>query len=242
MKNNDIKAAYDFLIRLKANNNKEWFDSNRKEYEKIRTGFTGFVERLIAGISEFDSDIKESHLSVKDCIYRINRDIRFSKDKSPYKTHLGIFICKGGKKSQYSGYYLHIEPEPAPSEAPINEFGFTSGSIICAGSYCPDPKIIKSIRDEISVNGDSFIKALAKAEGYELDYGNALKKVPRGFENIKPEWSNMLRLKNFTLYKTIDTKTLFSPGFYDYTIKEFKKTKDFIAVINKAVQYAEEEM
>jgi|SRR5574344_3288 uncharacterized protein (TIGR02453 family) len=242
MDNNNIKLLCDYLSRLKANNNKEWFYSNRKEYEEIRANFMEFAGKLITAVSKFDPEIKEANLTAKECTYRINRDLRFSKEKSPYKTHFGIFICKGGKKSQFSGYYLHLEPEASPSELEnLNEYGFTSRSILCAGTYCPEPKVLKSIKDEISVNGETFIKALEKAKGYKPDYTTALKKVPRGFESVKPEWGELLRLKDFSIMKTIPQAVLYSSDFFDYAVRELKRTKDYVAVVNRAVQYAMEE-
>src|SRR5574344_2840231 len=243
MNNNEMKLLFDFLLQLKANNNKEWFDSNRREYEAITANLMKFAGQLITAISKFDSEIREANLTVKECTYRVNRDLRFSKDKTPYKTHFGIYINKGGKKSQYSGYYLHLEPEASSTETEsINEYGFNSHSLLCAGTYCPGPKVLKSIKDEISVNGESFMKALAKAKGFEPDFSTALKKVPHEFESVNPEWRELLRLKNFDICKTIPQEILVSADFFDYTVGEFKRTKDYITVVNRAVQYAMEEM
>src|SRR5574344_204710 len=101
-----MKEIIAFLKDLSNNNNKEWFNANKDRYISVQAKFNEIVEQIIGGIQEFDSSV--SGLTVKDCIYRIYRDIRFSNDKSPYKTHMGAYICPGGKKSGYSGYYFHI--------------------------------------------------------------------------------------------------------------------------------------
>lgn len=95
-----------FLRELQANNHREWFMANKDRYATLQARFNGFVDELIYEISRFDETV--TGLTAKDCTYRIYRDVRFSADKSPYKTHMGAFICPGGKKSGYSGYYFHI--------------------------------------------------------------------------------------------------------------------------------------
>ena len=95
-----------FLRQLESNNNKAWFDSHKNDYLEARSHFNAIVEKLLEGISAFDSSIKG--VGVNDCTYRIYKDMRFSKDGLPYKTHFGAFIARGGRKSGYSGYYFHI--------------------------------------------------------------------------------------------------------------------------------------
>lgn len=233
-----IQEAYQFLSELKANNNREWFHSHKSEYENIKALFKGFATDLIYEISKFDPEIKASHLTPDDCMYRIYRDLRFSKDKLPYKTHIGIFICKGGKKSPYSGYYFHIEPYTPEQNT---DYGFEIGSILCAGIYRPEPKILKSIREEISVNGDMVYDTIKKAKEFSVDWGNALKKTPAGFNTNNNEWNNLLKLKDFALYKNIDKQFLFAPDLVKKVASAFKSTRPFIEMLNKAVQYAIEE-
>ena len=97
-----------FLKKLSKNNNKQWFDTHRNEYLQAKNDFENFVTRIIDGLSAIDTDIKD--LEVKDCTFRLNRDIRFSKDKTPYKINLGASFNRGGKKSVFAGYYFHLEP------------------------------------------------------------------------------------------------------------------------------------
>ena len=101
-------STVSFLKELKKNNNKPWFDSHREKYLSAKTDFENFIEKLLAATSVFDADLKE--LTAKNCTFRINRDIRFSKDKTPYKTNMGASLNRGGKKSIFAGYYFHLEP------------------------------------------------------------------------------------------------------------------------------------
>ncbi len=229
-----MEQVYDFLRRLGENNNREWFEANKKEYVEIQSYFESFVAELIKEIAEWDPDIDPGKLKVKDCTYRIYRDIRFSKNKLPYKTHIGAYICKGGKKSPYAGYYLHIEPESGAD--------YIEGNHLFAGLYRPDSRIIHSLRDEISVNGDSFLDAVKKARGFELTVFDALKKVPKGYEDVKPEWRELLKHKDYTLCMDLDEKFLFAPSLAERVSGEFRKTLDFTRVLNLAVQYAIEEI
>jgi len=104
-----MKKSLSFISDLKKNNNKEWFHANRKQYDEARGEFIAFVEMMVSEIGMFDPDL--GPISPKSTLFRINRDIRFTKDKSPYKTNFGAFIIKGGKKSGNAGYYFHLEPD-----------------------------------------------------------------------------------------------------------------------------------
>ena len=116
-----------FLKELNENNNREWFAQNKSRYEKVKSKFEEISRLLISEISVFDNDIK--NVDVKDCVFRIYRDIRFSTDKTPYKTHFGVYIASaGGRKSQRGGYYLHLDP---------------AGCFIAVGVWCPPPTYSK---------------------------------------------------------------------------------------------------
>jgi|SRR6056297_2879806 len=101
------KELLNFLRDLKKNNHKEWFHKNKPVYQQVRREFEQYIALLIAGIAQFDDTVKS--LEPRDCIFRINRDIRFSKDKSPYKTNFGAYIAPGGRKGGYAGYYFHLK-------------------------------------------------------------------------------------------------------------------------------------
>ena len=232
-----MKNLFNFLKQLSENNNREWFYSHKEEYLSIRSGFEEFAQKLIDKICQWDEDIANSNLKVKDCTYRINRDTRFSKNKEPYKTHMGIFICKGGKKSPYAGYYLHLEP-PVNSDAPLS----MGGCFIIAGTYHFEPKVLRSIRDEIHVNGDSFIESINQAKGFKIDESNMLKKVPSEFAGAPLKWHNLLKMKNYGLIKAVDMEYICKEDAIDIIADDFKSCSNFIKKLNMAIDYAYEEM
>jgi len=224
-----MKSILAFLNKIKENNSKEWLDAHRAEYQAATQAFNLLVEQLIAGISEFDSSIKG--ITVKDCTYRFNRDIRFSPNKMPYKTHFGAFICPKGKNSGFSGYYFHIEP---------TDSGYLNGSMLCTGLYSPQPAVLKSIREEIYLNGDTFEQVVREAKSFVLEDSQALKKVPRGYP-ADYKYAEYLKIKNPSVYKRVDDAFLLSDNFMENTLAAFRETVSFNIWLNKAVQYAYEE-
>ena len=131
-----METILTFLRNLEANNNKPWFDAHKSEYQEARAHFNAIVERLIEGIVAFDSSVKG--VGIKESTYRIHKDMRFSKDGLPYKTHFGAFICRGGKKSGVSGYYFHIGTGSG-EEYPCRSF-------LAVGNYYMEPKVLKIVR------------------------------------------------------------------------------------------------
>ena len=238
----------EFLERLSCNNNKEWFLANKEEYLCLQKELNEFSQELIDGIASFDPNLKAQKPGVKDCTYRIYRDVRFTKNKQPYKTHIGIYVNRGGKKSLYGGYYLHIEPiiDKTQAEYPTlvleDQAMSLGGSLLACGLYCPQLKILQSVRDEISVNGDSFLDAIKLAKGFSLDNYSVLKKMPKGFDNVNENWQFLLKHKDFSLSKPISNEFLSSSNVLENIIKEFKKTYEFNRVVNLAVDYAIEQL
>ncbi len=222
-----MQVVLDFLNNLQNNNNREWFEANRTNYLNAKNTFEAFVEKLISGISEFDTSIR--NISVSDCTYRIYRDIRFSGDKTPYKTHMGAFISPYGKKGGYSGYYFHIEAHNAD---------YIGGNILSAGIYRPEPKVLKSIREEIMLNGSNFHKAvLSSGSDFVLDNSGKLKKVPLGFPTDY-EYSDYFRYKNYFLTQYVSDEFVMNDKLLENTLREFKKTLPFNNLLNKAIAYA----
>src|SRR5919202_883989 len=132
-----------FLSGLKKNNNREWFEKHRPAYEAARIDFQNFVQLVINDLGRSDTGV--AGLQARDCLFRINRDVRFSKDKSPYKTNFGASIKREGKKSVYAGYYFHL----APGES------FAGG-----GLWMPDAAAVKKVRQEIDYNTEEFYAIL----------------------------------------------------------------------------------
>jgi len=240
-----MKEIYSFLAELSQNNNREWFNANKERYLVIRNRFEAFAQNLIERISQWDEDVAASDLQVKNCTYRIYRDTRFSKNKEPYKTHMGIFICKGGKKSPNAGYYLHIEPSGGDilscggqkgvhTQTPLS----MGGSFIIAGTYKYESKVLRSIRDEISVNGDSFLQAIRQAEGFYPEESDMLRKVPAEFSFAPDKWHKLLRYKTFALIKPIDADYVCAPDALDKIANDFRSCSSFIKKVNMAIEYA----
>lgn len=224
-----MKKVLEFLNLLQDNNNREWFQEHRGEYLEAKSTFDTFIEKLIMGIQSFDTSIK--HLSVKDCTFRIYRDARFSKDKTPYKTHMGAFISPTGKKGPYSGYYFHIEATNA---------SYIGSNILSTGIYRPLPNVLKSIREEVMLNGEQFLSFANEATGFQLNTDNMLKRVPTGFP-VDSKFAHYLKFKDYFLNKSFDNSFLLSQNLLENTVAEFKTTLPFHNLLNKAASYALEE-
>lgn len=225
-----MKRVYDFLYHLARNNNKPWFDAHKDQYLEAKKVFDSFTSELIDRITKWDDYLAASKPSVKDSTYRIYRDIRFSKDKSPYKTYMGAFVVPGGKKSPYCGYYFHLEPP--------QKNGLIGQCMLYVGIYQPEPKIMASFRDEVSVNGDAFLKTVAKAKGFYL-VDDFYRKIPAGFENVENEqWRQLIRLKEVNLTRQMDKDFLFSDNLAEKVSAQLKKCKDFSVFLNRCVEYA----
>lgn len=215
----------EFLKDLKENNNKPWFDANRKTYETARQNFIQVIEQLIKGIGQFDKAIEESRLQPKDCIFRINRDVRFSKDKSPYKTNFGAWFNAGGKKASGAGYYLHID---------ANECFFAGGI------WMPETEDLKKIREEVDYNYEE-IKAILAAESFHTYFPNGLDKdasttrPPKGYDDANPA-IELLKLKSFTVSHSFDVAQALTPTFVDTILKGFEAMHPYVVFLNRAIK------
>lgn len=228
-----MKEILSFLRDLACNNNKEWFTANKSRYEEVLQKWYGLCEDLIKVIGQYDPEIAK--LTIKDCTYRIYRDTRFSADKSPYKTHFGVFLSKGGKKSMHAGYYFHIGTGEG-EEYPYYH-------MLAAGNYCYDPQAIKILREDISFGWEEFKEnVLDKADPmFKIDMDGALKKVPKPFDPDAP-YADLMRLKSYSLLTTVSDDFLLQPNLVERVAKLFYTTKPFNDYINRAVDYAVEEM
>lgn len=220
----------DFLAAVRVNNNRDWFEAHKNDYKEAMEEFNAFAEKLIAGIGSFDPAVRG--LTVKDCTYRIYRDVRFSPNKDPYKTHMGVYVCRGGKKSNYAGYYFHVEPSAD---------GILGGNVMTAGLYMPHPAILKSVRQEILDNGGQFESAVKKAKGFRLDEVNKLKRLPTGYTPGTP-YDEYLKLKDIYVSKAPDEKYLLSPGLAEKAAADFRGTYDLITFLNRAVELGLEDI
>lgn len=217
-----MKTVLPFLRKLKKNNNKAWFDANRALYESAKEEVHDLVRQLVAVYGKTDATI--AHLEPRDCLFRINRDVRFSKDKSPYKTNFGIAITSGGKKSPLAGYYLHIEPGE----------GFVGG-----GLWMPAPPVLAAVRQEIDYNFDEF-RGLLKAAGFKKHYGELyagddvkLTRVPKGYEADNPA-AEFLKLKSFLAMRKLSDDELDAAQLVKQAADAFKALKPVIDFLNRA--------
>ena len=220
-----MKQVLRFLRSLSLHNDKVWFEAHKADYLKAKATVSDLAARLIEGIRSFDETI--GPLSVSDCTYRIYRDVRFSKDKSPYKTHMGIFVNRGGKKSGYSGYYFHIDGN--------------GDHMLAVGNYFTEPRVLKVLREDILLGGGDFRSILDNtAPGLVLDTSESLKKVPKGFPVDSPD-AEFFKLKNFCLVKNLDDGFILSPDLAERVLAVFQTGKPFLDYVNRAIDYCREE-
>lgn len=226
-----MKEILAFLEELSENNNKPWFDAHKAEYTRLRAEFEAFVLRIVDGIRRFDDTI--GPMTAKDCTYRIYRDVRFSKNKEPYKCHFGAFIAPGGRKAGNCGYYFQVSATKTGS--------WECTHMVAIGDYMCDPKVVKVLREDIEYGGDEFDRLVKGADPrLSIDCGQSLKKVPAGFPADSPN-AEYLKLKNFCLTYIPSTKEVLSKGFEKELLTIFESAKPFKDYINRAIAYVREE-
>ncbi|HEX8376560.1 MAG TPA: DUF2461 domain-containing protein [Pedobacter sp.] len=212
----------EFLSELAANNNREWFNSHKGDYEKSRENILDFTSHVITGLSKFDNTIPPD-LNPKDCVMRIYRDIRFSNDKTPFKTNFGIAISANGKNFKGPGYYIHIQPGKC---------------FVAGGSWHPETEELKCIRQEIDYNA-SELKDIVNHPGFknvfgDLDREGALKTTPKGYssdnENIE-----YLKLKSFTVTCNLKDKNLTEANAIKKVVSAFEILYPLVVFLRKAI-------
>ena len=227
-----LATSIAFLRELIANNHKEWFDAHRNDYLKAKAEFEDFVDRLIAEVRLFDPGI--GSITAKDCVYRIYRDVRFSKDKTPYKNHFGAYIAQGGRKSELCGYYFHVEPSQA---------GYLNQSMWAGGIYCPDAATLRGIRTDIYECIDEY-KAIVEASEFTSTFGwfdgEMLRAAPKGFPKDFAD-IDLIRRKDYTFYKPIDEEMLRSDSLLEESVQVFKQMLPFNNFMNRAILYHKEQ-
>jgi uncharacterized protein (TIGR02453 family) len=217
------KATIDFLKALKKNNDRDWFEKNKEKYLAAKKNVDDFVDGLIKSFTAFDK--KLGGLTAKDCVFRIYRDVRFSKNKAPYKTNMGASINAGGKKAENAGYYIHIEP---------------GGAFLAGGVWMPPADQLKKIRQEIVYNGKDFKKilseknfkkafgALDESEGYKLS------RPPKGYDKDHPD-IELLKFNSYIVWKKYNDKDVLSKNFVKKVSDDAKVMKPFIQFLNTAL-------
>ncbi len=214
------KETIVFLKELKKNNSKEWFDLHRQEYTNAKTNFIDFIDHLIPKIAAFDPEIAE--VKAKECLFRINRDIRFSKNKTPYKSNFGAAICFKGRKSTYPGYYIQLEP----------------GSVfVGGGAYLLMPDELQKVRQEIEYNSKEFLKIVRSKPfrgTFEEIKGEALIKPPKGFDSTSEAISYIKQKQWYAMTKIEDEKIL-TNEFEKTIIQAFKTLRPLNVFLQRAM-------
>lgn len=211
-----------FLSDLARNNNRPWFNAHKDRYLEAKAEFEAMVEELIPSLQRIDPEL--GPLTLSECTYRIYRDTRFSPDKTPYKVHMGAYINRQGKKSPFAGYYVHISP--------------VEGSLWGGGLYCPDPRILKAVREDIYENIDEFLAILhdpAFATYFRLSEHDKLKKAPQGFPSDWP-YIDLLKNRHFDVLAPIPEPLLRTPEFLDRTLEAFAALKPLNRFLNFTIE------
>ncbi len=213
-------SSLKFLKDLKKNNNKPWFDKNRKQYDAAKEDFVLLVAQVIKGIGSFDPSI--AGLEAKNCLFRINRDVRFSKNKDPYKNNMAAYFNKDGKKGLGAGYYMHIEP---------------GKSFIAGGIWMPEPPVLAGIRQEIDYGFDEW-KKMVESKAFKKMFpkgleGESLTRPPKNYDETNPAIEYIKR-KSFIVTSTFTDTEIQSKGFTRELTKRFQAMKPLVDFINLA--------
>ncbi len=216
----NIALILDFLKQLQTNNNREWFNEHKALFLEAKAEFEIITQNLINHLALEDHSIKTQ--KAKDCIFRIYRDVRFSKDKKPYKTHFGAYINQGGRKSETCGYYFHLEPE---------------GTFLAGGVHDASSAILYEIRDAIYADTEDF-KAIIEAPAF-VNYfgtmqGDKLKRAPKGFPK-EFEDIELLKHKRFLAIHHVDDNHVIQEDFLEKSLLVYKAMQPFNAFFNRAI-------
>lgn len=215
------KESLQFLEDLKNNNNRDWFQANQKRYEEYKKEYRQLGEAFIAEMAKGDEALAQ--LEFKDVSFRINRDIRFAKDKAPYKINMAIWLCEGKKNTNLAGYYVHLEP---------------GASFIAGGIHWPDAPDLKKMRREIDGFYEDLEAIVADTEFKKiygaLDNENALKTMPKGYDKEHPA-IEFLKLKSFTATAKLDDNAALIKDFVKETSKKLLVLKPLVDFINRAL-------
>lgn len=214
--------TFSFLKDLAENNNREWFQANKERYETARENVIEFASELIEQLILLDLRI-DGNLDAKKCVMRIYRDIRFSKDKTPYKNNFGISIPTVGQKAGRAEYFLHI----------------ADGNCFIAGGYwMPPADHLKAIRQEIDYNADALKEIIYHREFITLfgDFTSQeqLKSVPKEYSSENKNLS-LLKLKSFVAFHQLKNDELSQPGSVELIAGICKKIYPLNVFLNNAL-------
>jgi uncharacterized protein (TIGR02453 family) len=207
-----LQYALDFLRDLRANNNREWFNKNRARYDKARAAYEDFVQAVI---DRFDVVDDFGNLSAEQTMYRIHRDIRFSPDKTPYKTEMGALLGKEGRKSMGRSYYIHLQPD--------------DNSFLATGLYMPSPAELEKVRRAIAEDSRP-LRSILNAKDFKRYFGEMqgeqVKTAPKGYSKDDPD-IDLLRYKQFMAVHPLTDQQMLADDLVDDVIERFKAMKPF---------------
>ena len=213
------KGTIDFLKEVKKNNNRDWFNANKEKFIAANENFILFIQGLIEEVTKFDKSV--AGLDAKNSVFRIYRDTRFSKDKTPYKTHFSATLMGKCKGCGIAGYYFHLEP---------------GNSFLAGGVHMTEPQNLKAIREEISSNGKKFLKIINDKDftnNFKIE-GEKLTKIPQGFDKEDP-MGDYLKYKELIIRHSATDKEILSENFASYCNKIFRSTVPFNSFVNEPV-------
>ena len=216
-----LRPPLNFLDDLSKHNTKAWFDTHRAAYEEARDQFMRFIDYLIDALRDAD---QLQGLSAKDCIARINRDTRFTKDKSPYKTNLSAAIAPGGRKSEQLGYHIAVAPH--------------GQSLIAGGLYMPTTEQLAKFRHAIDQDATA-LKRIANdttfTHAFGMIEGEKLATAPQGFSRTHPE-IELLKLKQVVVVHHVADTDVLAPDFLEQAVNLCKAMKPFLDYLNRVLQ------
>lgn len=216
------KATLQFLSLLNDNNNKQWFDDNRDKYLAAKEDFEIFITEVLSANTAIIPELEGR--KAKECIFRIFKDVRFSKDKVPYKNNFGASFGKGEKKINVAGFYIHVQPG--------------NNNFVGGGIWMPEAEMLKKIRQEIDYNFDEFLKIVNKPSFKkmfgELSQEEKLKKCPKDYTDDNPALE-FLKLKSFTVSTRMQDKEMTSPNAISQIAAIVKEMKPFVDFLNRSI-------
>ncbi|NJL13697.1 MAG: DUF2461 domain-containing protein [Microscillaceae bacterium] len=216
-----MKTTLDFLQDLSQHNHREWFAENKSRYESAKAEFIPFIDQMIREIGLFDADI--APLEAKQCIFRINRDIRFSKDKSPYKTNMGGFLGRGGRQTRYAGYYIHLQPK--------------GESFFGGGLYMPPAPDLSAVRQEIDYHIEEFL-GIVQAEDFQTQFGEIqgerVKTAPKGYAKDHP-YLPWLQYKSYAVWSNFSDEQVQAGDFLEKVVQAARTLHPLVVFLNRAL-------
>jgi uncharacterized protein (TIGR02453 family) len=214
-------AVVSFLSDISNNNNREWYHANKAAHVQCKTDFDAFTNAVIDGMR---NHIDLGTTTAKDCTFRIQRDVRFSKDKTPYNSHLSAYIGPNGKKTREAGFYFRIKPD--------------GESVIGGGLWQGDAATLKSIRQEIDYSADEFHSIIDK-KSFKKKFpkleGDALKRPPKGYDAEHPELE-YLKMKQWLATEIVPKKTFMGKDFATYVVDSYAEIQPFLSFLNRAFE------